>query len=73
MHELILWGQAHPIISGLAAFHLFSNLVGAMDKPDEKSSLGYRYVYRVSHGLAGNLQYALKAKFPAMIPDKPPE
>lgn len=59
--------QLHPLWAWLLAYFLFSNGVGAMEKPDDKSGQLYRYVYRFSHGLAGNLNYALKSKFPQYV------
>ena len=64
--------QAHPVLAGLGAYFLFSNAVGAMDKPDEHSGAFYRYVYRFSHGLAGNLKYALQSKFPEYVEKETP-
>ena len=51
----------------LVGYFLFSNAIGAMEKPDEKSGKLYRYVYRLGHGLAGNVKYALRAKFPEFV------
>lgn len=41
--------HAHPLIVGLGAYFLFSNVVGAMEKPDDKSSALYKYIFRLSH------------------------
>lgn len=57
----------HPLYALLGGYFLFSNLVGAMEAPNEKSGPFYRYFYRFSHGFAGNIRYALKAKFPAYM------
>lgn len=65
--------QAHPALAGISAYFLFSNVIGAMDKPDEKSSQLYRYVYKLGHGLAGNLKYALQSKFPEYVPKDDPK
>ena len=59
--------QHHLIPSLLGSYFLFSNFVGAMEAPTEKSGPFYRYVYRFGHSLAGNLKYALKAKFPEYV------
>ena len=63
--------QHHPIYSLLGSYFLFWNLVGAMEPPGEKSGPLYRYIYRFGHGLAGNLKYALKAKFPQYVETTP--
>ncbi len=62
--------QAHPLYAGIGVYFLFSNLIGAMSAPTDKSGGFYRYVYRFSHGLAGNVKYALQAKFPEYL-EKP--
>lgn len=59
--------QQHLIYSLLGGYFLFSNFVGAMEVPTEKSSSLYRFVYRFGHSLAGNLKYALKSKFPEYV------
>lgn len=64
---MITFIQQHLFICGLWAYFLFSNAVGAMEKPDDKSTALYRYVYRFGHGLAGNLKYAMQAKFSDVV------
>lgn len=59
--------HTHPVYVLLAAYFLFSNVVGAMEAPTEKNGAAYRYIYRFGHSLAGNMKYALKAKFPEYI------
>lgn len=56
----------HPFMV-LAGWAVFSNLVGAMDPPTEKSGPVYRFIYRFAHGLAQNILYAVKAKFPKFV------
>jgi len=67
MSSLLHLVQQHPLYSLLGAYFLFSNAVGAMDAPTEKSGPLYRYIYRFGHGVAGNLKYAFKAKFPEYV------
>jgi hypothetical protein len=47
--------REHPTIATLAGYMLFSNLVGALPSPDDKSSKGYRFLFAFLHGLAANL------------------
>jgi len=59
--------QHHLIPSLIGGYFLFSNAVGAMEAPTDKSGAFYRFIYRFGHGVAGNLKYALKAKFPEYV------
>lgn len=58
---------AHPVWIGIGAFYLFSNAVGALPTATEKSSVFYRWFYGFSHGLAGNLKYALRTALPQYV------
>lgn len=54
----------HPVLDALIAYMVFSNLVDALPAPTENSGQGYRFIYRFAHGMASNILYAVKAKFP---------
>ena len=62
----------HPVIGSLGGYYLFSNLVGSMEEPSSKSGAGYRYLYRFTHGLAGNLKYALTKVYPSYVEPSAP-
>jgi hypothetical protein len=56
----------------VAAFFLFSNAVGAMPKPTDCGTFQvwfYAPLYRFAHGLAGNILYAIRARFGKDVPD----
>ena len=60
----------HPAAAAIAAFFIFSNAVGAMEKPDASSSKFYRWLYGFAHATAGNGLYALRLFFPQFkLPD----
>lgn len=61
MRELIV---NHPALFGMGVFFLFSNAVGALAKPTEKSNGFYVWFFAFSHGLAGNVKYALSKALP---------
>lgn len=42
-------------------YYLFSSIVSGMPAPDDKSSLGYKWLYTTLHTLAGNVATALRA------------
>src|ERR1035438_9985048 len=46
----------------LLAWFIFSNAVGAMPKPTREDWF-YAPLYRFAHGLAGNILYAINARF----------
>ena len=72
IHALRSLALAHPVVAGIAVFYIFSNLVGLLPKPNEKTGRVYRAVYRFLHTLAGNLRHALSAKFPAYVSSTDP-
>ena len=67
MNPLLHLIQSHPVYAVLGGYVLFSNFVGALPTPDEHSGQLYRFVYRFGHGVASNLKYAFKAKFPQYV------
>lgn len=54
----------HPALVGIAAYWLFSALVGGMPAPSPQSSSGYQWLYSSLHILAGNLTAAVASKYP---------
>lgn len=64
--QTMQWIQQHALWV-LLGWIIFSNAVGAMDAPTEKSGPGYRFIYRFAHALAQNILYAAKAKFPDFV------
>lgn len=70
MRELIQLAQAHPAATALLAYAIFASAVGAMKKPGPANGEVYRYLYRFLHLLAFNIRHALKAKFPAYVPEQ---
>lgn len=59
------WFIHHPFLA-LVLYFGISNLIGALPKPKSDDGV-YPIVYRFAHGFAGNLLYAVQAKF--NIPD----
>lgn len=68
---------------GIAALWVFSAAVGAMPKPTETSSAGYKFAYEFVHTLAGNvtplveriwsaINRFLGKKLDAVAPKEPP-
>lgn len=58
---LLRFISSYPLES-LLLYFLFSNLVGAMPKP-QKDDCFYAYFYRFAHGFAGNVIYAARSRF----------
>ena len=54
----------HPAIAGIAAYWIFSALVGGMPPVTDKSSTGYAWFYNSMHILAGNVTAAIQSKYP---------
>lgn len=65
MKEFIV---AHPATAAVVFVMVFSNGVGAMPSPTDKSSTFYRYCFGMLHGLAGNILYAARKTFPQFFP-----
>lgn len=57
---------AHPAVFAIAAYWIFSALVGGMPTPTAASSSGYQWLYNSLHILAGNLSAAVAAKYPQL-------
>jgi hypothetical protein len=56
----------HPAIFGIAAYWIFSSLVGGMPPPGPDSSMGYVWLHNSLHILAGNVTSAMMNRFPAL-------
>lgn len=59
----------HPVVSAVGAAFIYSNLVGALPKPTKDSGF-YLAFYAFNHGLAGNVEYAIRKLFPQFFPEK---
>jgi hypothetical protein len=64
MREFLM---SHQVIIAVGLFFLYSNAVQALPAPTEKSSGFYRWLFAFSHGLAGNLKYALQKAMPQYV------
>lgn len=64
MFDLI---KQHPTLASIAAFYLFSNAVQYLPTPAENSNAFYRWFFGFSHGLAGNVRFAMQKAFPQFI------
>lgn len=62
-----LWPVIKLAVYVLLAYYVFSNAVQALPEPDEKSSKGYRYLFALLHGLAGNIRYAFSKVAPTFV------
>lgn len=51
----------HSPWTWFGAYYLFSSIVSGMPAPDDKSGVGYRWIYTTLHTLAGNVAVALRA------------
>ena len=60
--ETVLAG--HPAIDAIAAYWIYSAVVGGMPAPDANSSKFYIWIHNSLHILAGNLSAAVAAKYP---------
>lgn len=58
----------HPAVFGVAAYWLFSAIIGGMPDPTSQSSVGYIWMHRSFHFLAGNIAAAVQSKFPNLPP-----
>lgn len=56
----------HPAIFAVAAYWIFSALVGGMPAPTTSNSSSYTWLYNSLHILAGNLSAAVSAKYPQL-------
>ncbi|MDR3723283.1 MAG: hypothetical protein P4K83_02185 [Terracidiphilus sp.] len=67
MTGFYMWMCAHPVLMGIGAFYLFSNAVQALPDVTPDSNKFYRWFYAFSHGVAGNVRYALRKAFPQYV------
>ena len=58
--------EAHPAVFTIAAYWIFSALVGGMPAPTTTSNAGYQWAYASLHILAGNLVSAFQARYPTL-------
>lgn len=58
----------HPAVVALAAYWVFSAIVGGMVPPKAESGVGYTWLYNSLHLLAGNISAAVAAKYPNGLP-----
>lgn len=56
----------HPAVIGIAAYWVFSALVGGMPALQPASSASYQWLYNSLHILSGNLTTAITAKYPQL-------
>ena len=54
---------AHPAITTIAAYWVFSAVIGGMPAPDTNSGRGYLWAYNSLHLLAGNVKEAFAARY----------
>ena len=59
--------EQHPLVSGLAAYWLFSAIVGGAPEPTCTSCGAYRWCYASLHLLAGNVQRAMDARYGSQL------
>lgn len=57
---------AHPAVFAVAAYWVFSSLVGGMPVPTPASGPGYVWAYNSLHLLAGNVTAAISSKYPQL-------
>lgn len=62
------WIVAHPAIVAAGVFFVFSNAVQSLPAPAANSGAAYRWLFGFSHGLAGNIKYALQKALPQYVP-----
>lgn len=62
-----LLAKSHQVLYFLFGYFVFSNAVGAMAAPTDKSSVAYRYAFAFLHGLAGNIKYAISKVAPGVV------
>jgi hypothetical protein len=58
----------HPALCGVVGYWIFSAIVGGMPEPSATAPVGYKWLYRSLHILAGNLSAVMAAKYPNLIP-----
>jgi hypothetical protein len=58
--------EQHPTMTALAAYFVFSALVGGMPSPTDKSSAAYTWLYNSLHLLAGNISVLVASKYPQL-------
>lgn len=52
---MLAWVAAHQALSAIIGFWLFSNFVGGMPTPNDKSSMAYKWAFTTLHSLAGGI------------------
>lgn len=55
----------------VGAYWMFNAAVGAMPEPKANGSLGYQFLYKFAHTLAGNVTTAFGSKIPGNTTLKP--
>jgi hypothetical protein len=63
---------AHPTLSTLGAYYVFSAIVSGMPDPDTTSSKGYLWLFKTLHLLAADWGAGLSSKLPPPPPPLPP-
>jgi hypothetical protein len=63
MNQLLM----HPAVFAIAAYWIFSALVGGMPDPTPTSSVGYVWAHKSLHILAGNLTSVVPAKYQSTV------
>lgn len=58
--------QAHPFWSAVVGYWIFSAAVNALDPPTDKSSEGYKWVYKFLNRLSGNIFNTFGDKIPGL-------
>ncbi len=69
MQEIL---HTHPAIMAIVAYWIYSAIVGGMPAPTASSSAGYTWAYNSFHILAGNLNAAVAARYPQVLPVQAP-
>lgn len=59
--------QAHPAVTALAVYWLFSAAISSMPMPTDKSSPGYRWFFGFTHLLAGSVSRMVAMKYPNLM------
>lgn len=62
----------HPAVCAIAAYWVFSAIIGGMPEPTPDSSAGYIWLHSSLHILSGNLATAMQTRFPSIPINVPP-
>jgi hypothetical protein len=65
IHLMSIFGDVHFWLF-VIVWYLISAAIGALEAPDETSGKFYRYFFRFSHLLVGNLNRAFAGKVPGI-------